>query len=174
MLWPFTTSAHGAVKYVRPGCVHTPSVWAWSSNLGNDGLWRHRCSLRARRISQRLFLLPCAWKSIITVAYLVFPFSLLWPTLLTCSSRASVTATAGSFWLQFLSSDGEGVIHSPACFSMKATSWAGDIRAKLICVVRACTRVICSSAGFGQRLLAWLISEPTCTNSFCPNWSRLP
>jgi len=24
---------------------------------------------------------------------------------------------ADSFWLQFLSSDGEGVIHSPACFS---------------------------------------------------------
>jgi len=23
----------------------------------------------------------------------------------------------GPFWLQFLSSDGEGVIHSPACFS---------------------------------------------------------
>jgi len=28
---------------------------------------------------------------------LVFPFSLLWPTLLTCSSRASVTATSLSF-----------------------------------------------------------------------------
>ena len=81
---------------------------------------------------------------------------------------------AGPFWLQFLSSDGEVVIHSPACFSMKTTSWAGAIRAKLMCVVRACTRVIYSRAGFGERLLAWLTSEPTCTNSFCPNWSRLP
>jgi len=32
------------VKPVRPGCVHTPSLWDWSSNLGNDGLWRHRCN----------------------------------------------------------------------------------------------------------------------------------
>ena len=78
---------------------------------------------------------------------------------------------ACAFWLQFLSSDGEGVIHSPGCFSMKTTSWAG---AKLICVVRACTRVIYSRAGFGQRLLAWLTSEPICTNSIYPNWSRLP
>ena len=43
--------------------------------------------------SKRL-LLPCAWKSLISVACLVFPFSLLWPSLLTCSGRASVTATA--------------------------------------------------------------------------------
>jgi len=83
------------------------------------------------------------------------------------------TQGAGPFWLQFLSSDGEVVIHSPACFSMKTTSWTGAIRAKLICVVRACTRVIYSRAGFGQRLMAWLTSEPTCTNSFFPNWSRL-
>ena len=34
-------------------------------------------------------------------------------------------------------------------------------------VIRACARVIYSRAGFGQRLLAWLSSEPTCTNSFC-------
>jgi len=36
-------------------------------------------------------------------------------------------------------------------------------RAKLICVVRECTRLtlIYSRAGFGQRLLAWLTSEPT-------------
>jgi len=45
---------------------------------------------------------------------------------------------------------------------------------KLICVIRACTRVTYSRAGFGQKLLAWLTSEPTFTNSFCPNWSRLP
>jgi len=76
---------------------------------------------------------------------------------------------AGSSWLQFLSFDGEGVIHSPACFSMKITSWARAIRGKLICVVRAFTRVIYSRAGFGQRLLAWFTNEPTCTNSFCPN-----
>jgi len=71
------------------------------------------------------------------------------------------------------------------------------IRAKLICAVRACTRGIYSSAGFGERLLAWLTSEPPkptfqlllpyiaptpstfqrsldCTSSFCPKWSRLP
>jgi len=75
---------------------------------------------------------------------------------------------------QFLSSDVAGVIHSPACFSMKTTSWAGAIRAKLICVVRACTRVTYAPAGFDQKLLMWLISAPTCTNSFCPNWARLP
>jgi len=38
-------------------------------------------------------MLPCAWKSLICVACLVFLFSLLWPTLLTCSGCASVTAT---------------------------------------------------------------------------------
>jgi len=32
-----------------------------------------------------------------SVACLVFPFSLLWPTLLTCSSHASMTATSLSF-----------------------------------------------------------------------------
>jgi len=58
--------------------------------------------------------------------------------------------------------------------SLKTSSWAEAIRAKLICVVRACTRVIYSRAGFVQELLAWLTSEPTCTNAFCPNWSRLP
>jgi len=74
---------------------------------------------------------------------------------------------AGPFWLQFFSSDGEGVTHSPVCFSMKTTSWAGAIRAKLICVARACARVIYSrAAGFGQRLLAWLTGEPTCTTPF--------
>jgi len=51
---------------------------------------------RARRIGQREFLLPCAWKSLISVVCLVFPF-LLWPSLLTCSGRASVTATRRSF-----------------------------------------------------------------------------
>jgi len=30
---------------------------------------------------------------LISVACLVFPFSLLWPSLLTCSDRAGVTAT---------------------------------------------------------------------------------
>jgi len=81
---------------------------------------------------------------------------------------------AGPVWLEFLSSDREGVIHSLACFSVKTASWAGAIRAKLIFVVRACPRVIYSHAGVGQRLLAWLTGEPTCINSFCPNWSRLP
>jgi len=47
----------------------------------------------AKLIAQRHLVLPFAWKSLICVACLVFPFSLLWPTLLTCSGRASVTAT---------------------------------------------------------------------------------
>ena len=76
-------------------------------------------------------------------------------------------------WLaKAIFSDEEGVIHSLACFSMKTTSWAGTIRAKLICVVSACTRVIYSPAGFGQRLLAWRTSSSASINSFCPNWSR--
>jgi len=58
------------------------------------------------------------------------------------------------FWLQFLSSDEEGVTHSPACFSIQTTSWAGAIHAKFICVVRACTRVIYPRPGVCQRLLA--------------------
>ena len=37
----------------------------------------------------------CAWKSLICVTCLVFPYFLLWLTLLTCSCRASVTATSG-------------------------------------------------------------------------------
>ena len=92
---------------------------------------------------------------------------MLWP--FTTSAHG-----AGPFWLQFRPSDRKGVIHSPTCFSMKTTSWAGAIRAKFICVVSACTRVFYSRAGFVQTLLAWLTSEPTCTNSFCPNRSRLP
>jgi len=56
---------------------------------------------------------------------------------------------AGSFWLQFLSFDRECIIHSPAFFLMKTTILAGAICAKLICVVKACTRVIFSRAGFG-------------------------
>jgi len=92
---------------------------------------------------------------------------MLWP--FTTSAHG-----ASPVWLQLLFSDREGVIHSPACFSMKTTSWTGAIQAKLIIVVRACPRVIYSRAGVGQRLLAWLTSEPACTNSFCPNWSRLP
>jgi len=61
--------------------------------------------------------------------------------------------------------------HRPKCF------WndRGTIhRAKLIYVVSTCTRVVYSPAGFGQRLLEWLTGTPACTNSFCPNWSRLP
>jgi len=55
------------------------------------------CLQRARWFGQRKLLLPYAWKSLICVAFLVFPFSLLWPTLLTCSGHASVTATSLSF-----------------------------------------------------------------------------
>jgi len=57
--------------------------------------------LNARQIGQRELLLPCAWKSLITVACLVFPFSLLWPSLLICIGRASVTATSLSFLESF-------------------------------------------------------------------------
>ena len=50
------------------------------------------------------------------------------------------------------------VVSSIKCFDL-----SGTIHAKLISVVRTCTRVIYSRAGFGQRLLAWLTSERTCT-----------
>jgi len=89
------------LKHVRPSCVHTPSLWVSSLNLGKDGLegWIVMSSMlnRARRIGQRELLLPCAWKSLISVTCLVFSFSLLWPSLLTCSGRTSVTATQSSF-----------------------------------------------------------------------------
>jgi len=49
------------------------------------------------RLGQRQLLLPYAWKPLTCVACLVFPFSLIWPTLLTCSGRASATATSLSF-----------------------------------------------------------------------------
>ena len=55
---------------------------------------------------------------------------------------------------------------------MKTTSWAGAIRAKLISIVSAGTRMVYSRAGIRQSLLAWLTSSHACTNSFCPNWSR--
>jgi len=90
------------------------------------------------------------------------------------SPQVYTQQSSDPFWLQFLLSDGEDVIHSPACFSIKTTSWPGAIRAKSVCVVKACTRVMYSRAGFGQRLLACLTNERTCTNSFCPKWSRLP
>jgi len=74
---------------------------------------------------------------------------------------------------EFLSSEVAGVIHYSACFLMNTMSWAAAIRPKLIYVFSACTRVIYSPVGFGQRLLAWLPIEPTCTNTFRTNWSRL-
>ena len=40
---------------------------------------------------------------------------------------------------------------------MKTTCCAGAIRTKLIHAVSACARVMCPHAGFGQRLLAWLL-----------------
>ena len=72
---------------------------------------------------------------------------MLWPFTTSAHTRCMP-------FLAPISSDGEGVTHSPACFSMKIASWAGAIRAKLICVVRACTRVTYSRAGLGQKLLA--------------------
>ena len=73
---------------------------------------------------------------------------------------------------QFVSSDVAGVLDSFVCSSMKTTSWAGAIRAKLISIVSAGTRMVYSRAGIRQSLLAWLTSSHACTNSFCPNWSR--
>jgi len=88
---------------------------------------------------------------------------MLWPFTASAHTRCRLFLAPTSFlWRR------RRHIYSPACFSMKTTSWAGAIRAKLISVVRAGTRVIYSRAGFGQWLLAWLTSEPTCTNSFCP------
>jgi len=51
---------------------------------------------------------------------------------------------------QFISSDVAGVLDSPACVSVKTTNWAVVLRAKLVYVDSACTRVIYSLAGFGQ------------------------
>ena len=62
-----------------------------ATNLGS--CWRLQ---RARRFGQRELSLPYAWKSLLSVAGLVIPFSLLWPTLLACSGRASLTATLPS------------------------------------------------------------------------------
>ena len=92
-------------------------------------------------------------------------------TLVHARSVVQALALFGLPKKQFLSSDGECVINFLACFS---TSWARAFRAKLICVVSACTRAIYFPACFGQRLLAWRTCSPACTNSFCPNWSRLP
>ena len=50
--------------------------------------------LTQRQTNRPKKALLCAWKSLISVACSAFPF-LLWPTLLACSGRASVTATSG-------------------------------------------------------------------------------
>jgi len=65
-----------------------------SRNLDGTNLGRCWClQQHARRIGQRELLLPCARKSLLSVVCLVFPFSLLWLTLVTCGGHASGTAT---------------------------------------------------------------------------------
>jgi len=36
-------SKHLVREAELPGWLSPASVWDWSSNLGKDGLWRHRC-----------------------------------------------------------------------------------------------------------------------------------
>jgi len=153
--------------------------WWWTGSTALSGLkvhvlnkthWPFTASARTTRES--LFWLSQSFRNFNSkqrsTRFIILD-KMLWPFTTSAHKQG-----ACPFWLQFISSDGEGVTHSPACFSMKTTSWAGAIRAKMICIVRACTRVIYCRVGFGQRLQAWLTGEPTCTNSFCPNWSRLP
>ena len=135
----------------------------------NKTLWPFTASARTTRASH--FWLSQSsrnFNSVQKITRFIILAKMLW------LSPQVHTQGACPFWLEFVSSDGEDVTHSPACFSIKTTSWAGAIRPKLMSVASACTRVNYSRAGFGQRLLAWLTSELTCTNSFCPNWSRLP
>ena len=69
-------------------------------NLDGTNLGSSWCLQCARQFGQRGCSLPYAWKSLICVVCLVFPFSLLWSTLLRRSGRASVTATqALSYWV---------------------------------------------------------------------------
>ena len=83
---------------------------------------------------------------------------------------------------QFLFYDLESVTHSPACFSMKTTSRAGAIRAKLIYVVCTCTCLIYSHA-FGEnvagvayqctythQLLSLKLVMVTLRKNFCRNF----
>jgi len=87
------------LKHVRASCVRTPTVWAWTQKPRWNYLGSCWCLQRTRRFGQRELSLPYAWKSFLSsVACLVFPISLLRPTLFACSSRAGVTATKRFLW----------------------------------------------------------------------------
>jgi len=61
-------------------------------------IWAVVDAVRALGVSAKDNSLTCIrMEVILSVACLVFPFSLLRPTLLTCSGRSSVTATSHSF-----------------------------------------------------------------------------
>jgi len=81
VLW----SVCGPVVFAHLQC------WFEPRNLDGASLgscwWCHR----ARRFGQRELSLPCAWKSLLSVAFLVFPF------LRASASRTSATATSLSF-----------------------------------------------------------------------------
>jgi len=76
---------------------------------------------------------------------------------------------AGPFWLQFLSSDGEGLRHINENHELRRS----HSRQIDLCRqgLHSCDLLPCWRR---SKLLAWLASELTCTNSFCPNWSKLP
>jgi len=83
LLWPTLLTCSG-----RAQCGFEPRNHD-GTNLALGSCW---CLQHIRCFGLRELSLPYAWKSLLSVACLVFPF-LLWPTLLTCSGRASVTAT---------------------------------------------------------------------------------
>ena len=79
------------LKRVRPSCVRTPSVWDWSSNLG-----RMDCGVIYVNSApdESISYLHVHGSHFLSVACLVFPFSLVWPSLLTCSELLHLSGEA--------------------------------------------------------------------------------
>ena len=131
--------------------VGIPVVWViFAENLKviNAGKCSHRWHWQLAR--EPRFVLFWWWTGSTAMSGLKFMSSIKCFDL---SPQVHIQQGAGSFWLQFISFDGEGVIHSPACFSIKTTSWAGAIRAKLICVVRDILWLWCNHNNVVQLLL---------------------
>ena len=92
--YPYIWSVCGPVVFAHLQCGLEPR------NLDGANLGSCWCRQHAGRFRQRELSLPYAWQSVLSVACLVFPFSLLWPTLLTCNGR--VTATHNSIISNFM------------------------------------------------------------------------
>ena len=108
-LCPHTCTQRGSEACPNRFCSHIFSVGLILEPLE---WWIVTSSMLTPRQTngQRELFLTCAWKLLISVACLVFPFSLLCPTLLSCRGYASMTATS----LSFLE-----VFGSPTLFSLK-------------------------------------------------------